>query len=66
MANKANTTDEVISNVAAITEENSAATEQVTESNEEQTACMHQIGDTTNKLEELVVHLKSTVDKFKI
>lgn len=58
--------DEVISNVAAITEENSAATEQVTASNEEQTACMHQIGETTNKLEELVGNLKGTVDKFKI
>jgi methyl-accepting chemotaxis protein len=66
MTNRANTTDEVISNVAAITEENSAATEQVTASNEEQTAYMHQIGETTNKLEELVGNLKSTVDKFKI
>ena len=66
MADKASTTDQVISNVAAITEENSAATEQVTASNEEQTACMHQVGETTNKLEELVGNLKNTVDKFKI
>ncbi|WP_160684998.1 methyl-accepting chemotaxis protein [Clostridium sp. C2-6-12] len=66
MANKASTTDQVISSVAAITEENSAATEQVTASNEEQTACMHQVGETTSKLEELVNNLKNTVEKFKI
>lgn len=66
MTNKAITTDQVISNVASIAEENSAATEQVTASNEEQTACMHQVGETTSKLEELVNNLKHTVDKFKI
>lgn len=66
MSNKANITNDVINNVAAITEENSAATEEVTAANEEQTAYMHQIGETTNKLEELVENLKSTVDKFKI
>jgi methyl-accepting chemotaxis protein len=66
MASKAKITDEVISNVAAITEENSAATEQVTASNEQQTACMHQMATITNKLEELVVKLKTTVNKFKI
>ncbi|AGX42031.1 methyl-accepting chemotaxis protein [Clostridium saccharobutylicum] len=66
MTGKANITNEVISNVASITEENSAATEEVTAANEEQTAYMHQIGETTNKLEELVGNLKNTVDKFKI
>lgn len=66
MAEKAKITDEVIVNVASITKESSAATEQVTASNEEQTAFMHQIGETTNKLEELVVKLKGTVNKFKI
>ncbi|AQS08948.1 methyl-accepting chemotaxis protein McpB [Clostridium saccharobutylicum] len=66
MTGKANITNEVISNVASITEENSAATEEVTAANEEQTAYIHQIGETTNKLEELVGNLKNTVDKFKI
>ncbi len=66
MSKKANITRDVISNVASVTEENSAATEEVTAANEEQTAYIHQIGETTNKLDELVENLKDTVNRFKI
>lgn len=66
MSKKANITRDVISNVASVTEENSAATEEITAANEEQTAYIHQIGETTNKLDELVENLKDTVNKFKI
>lgn len=49
-----------------VTEENSAATEEVTSSNEEQIAFMHQIVDSTYTLEELVKKLNNTVYKFKL
>ena len=52
--------------IESIADKMEKATEQVTASNEEQTACMHQVGETTNKLEELVGNLKHTVEKFKI
>lgn len=66
MEKKANTTADIINNVAAITEQNSAATQEVTASNEEQIAFMHEIVDSTYKLEELVNMLNNTVDKFKL
>ncbi|NMM65036.1 hypothetical protein HBE96_20820 [Clostridium sp. P21] len=49
---KADITSEVITNVAAISEE--------------QTVSMHEMGKTENKLDELVIKLKSEVDRFKI
>ncbi|NFG42030.1 methyl-accepting chemotaxis protein [Clostridium botulinum] len=66
MEKKASTTSDIINNVAAITEENSAATEQVTASNEEQIAFMHEIVDSTYKLEDLVNNLNNTVERFKL
>ncbi len=66
MLSKADITSEDITNVAAISEENSAAAEEVSAATEKQTASMHEIGETANKLDELVVKLKSEVDRFKI
>ncbi|MBU3215053.1 methyl-accepting chemotaxis protein [Clostridium estertheticum] len=66
MSKKSDVTVEAIDSFAAISEENSAATEQVTASTEEQTASMYQIGETANKLDDLVERLKETVNKFKL
>ncbi|MCB2359136.1 methyl-accepting chemotaxis protein [Clostridium estertheticum] len=66
MSKKSDITVEAIDSFAAISEENSAATEQVTASSEEQTASMYQIGETANKLDDLVERLKETVNKFKL
>lgn len=62
MAKKANITNEGINNVISITEENSAAAEQVIALNEEQAACMNQIQESANRLDELVGKLKGTVE----
>lgn len=66
ISNKANITKDVISNVAAITEENSAVTEEVNSSNEEQTEYIHEINGNTKELYKLVDDLQNTVDKFTI
>lgn len=50
----------------SITEENSAATEQVIGLNEEQAAGINQIQESANSLDELVGKLKGTVEKFKL
>ena len=66
MAKKADTTANSISSVAAITEENSASTEEVLACVEEQMASMAQIGETSKNLDKLVSELKGLVGKFKI
>lgn len=66
ISNKVIITKDVISNVAAITEENSAITEEVNSSNEEQTEYIHEINTNTKELYKLVDDLQNTVDKFTI
>lgn len=54
-----------IENLAAVTEENSASTQEVNASVEEQTAIIMQIADATESLNDLVVEMKENINKFK-
>lgn len=57
---------DVLQNLAAIAEENSAATEQVTSSMEEQTATFEEIAGASEVLSSLAQNLQLLIMKFKI
>ena len=54
-----------ISNLAAVTEQNSASTQEVNAAVEEQTATIMQIADSSGAINELVEEMKNSINKFK-
>lgn len=54
-----------IQSVASIAEEFAASSEEVSAASEEQSASIHEVSRSANDLDEMSIHLKSLVNKFK-
>lgn len=66
MERKKNEILDIISNISAVAEQNSAATQEASASTEEQLAAMENVSTSSNELKKLAENLQKAVDQFKI